>query len=171
MAQRQGELSSVRHSILERRDVDLRGKKMKKLITLAIVLTIALTVVTCGGGTGTPTVTFDGGKCRYDGPKKISADKFTVNFNVENRDREKYGLYIVTLDQGKTLADLDAWPSTDPPPWVYIVAGTDVGPGSRSEVTVDMTKSPQFKSPIFLVCLSAPPEAKITTMGPVEVGQ
>jgi len=111
------------------------------------------------------TVTFDGNECTYDGPDTVSAGEITVNWNIKDQDHEKFGLAIVTLDEGKTLENLDVWPSVDKPPWATLVAFAETRPGSLSPMVADVTEGP-----IFLVCFTAYPERKIGVLGPVEVG-
>ena len=94
----------------------------------------------------------------FDGP-------IIVNWNIENQDREKFGLAIVTLDEGKTFENLDVWPSVDKPPWATLVAFAEACPGSLSPMVADVTEGP-----IFLVCFTAYPEAKIGVLGPVGDG-
>jgi len=112
------------------------------------------------------TVTFTGEKCSYDGPQQVTAGEIVVDWIVDNEDHDRYGLAVVTLDEGKTFADLDAWPSTDQPPWLQLVDFADVGPGSRLLMVADVEQGP-----IYFVCFTAYPETKMGTLGPVEVGE
>jgi hypothetical protein len=110
------------------------------------------------------TITFHGNGCTYDGPEMVSVGQIVANWNIENQDHEKCGLAIVTLDEGKTFEDLDAWPSVDKPPWATLVSFAETGPGGDSPAVADVTDGP-----IFLVCFTAYPEAKVGVLGPVEV--
>ncbi len=111
------------------------------------------------------TVTFVGPQCTYDGPAKVPAGRITVNWDTD-KSHETFGLAVLTLNKGKTLADLAAWPSTNQPPWTTLVAFRDTGPGSRSKEDIDVSEGP-----IFLVCFTASPEKKMGVLGPIEVGK
>ena len=111
------------------------------------------------------TVTFEGGKCAYAGPKVVQLGEINVTMDVKDRDRQVYAVYLLTLDQGKTISDLDAWPSTDKPAWAQIVGGSESGlAGQRNTFAATVQKGP-----IYLACFSKPPEAKIGALGPIEV--
>ena len=110
------------------------------------------------------TITFPENGCTYAGPEAVSAGQITVNWDIENQGYEKCGLAIVTLDEGKTFKDLDAWPSVDKPPWAKLVTFAEARPGGHSTAVASVTEGP-----IFLVCFTASPEAKVGVLGPVEV--
>jgi len=144
------------------------------------VIWIILFVIGCGAPTATPelptptptptqvttnmTVTYDGNECTYDGPQSVPAGKISVDWVVKNKDHDKFGLVIATLNEGKTFEDLDQWPSTDPPPWLTIVNGWETPPDSRKQVTAQITKGP-----FYFVCFYSPPDTKYGTLGPVAV--
>jgi inosine-uridine nucleoside N-ribohydrolase len=109
-------------------------------------------------------VTFDGGKCVYTGPQVIKAGRITIDWVVENKDYEKYGLVIVTLNEGKTFADLDQWPSSDPPPWLTVTNVWEAPAGSRKQVTAQITRGP-----FYFVCFYSPPDTKYGALGPIVV--
>ena len=143
---------------------------MKKLLFGLVIVT--LLVSACGGGekaSPTPvpptmTVTFDGNECTYDGPDTVSAGQITVNWNIKGQARDGYALAIVTLDEGKTFEDLDAWPSIGAPSWATVVAFKEEFPANLSPFVADVTEGP-----IYLVCFTAHPRAKTGVLGPVEV--
>jgi hypothetical protein len=113
------------------------------------------------------TVTFEGNLCTYDGPKAIPAGENSVIMDVKDQSKESYAVFILTLDQGKTLDDLKALPAdADHPSWSHIVGGSEEGrPGKRNtfKVTVE-------KEPIYLVCVApAPPGLIVGVLGPVDV--
>ena len=112
------------------------------------------------------TVTFDGDQCVYRGPDEVPAGRIAVILDVEDqKEHEEYGLAVVTLDEGKTFEDLDAWPSTDPPRWVQLHGLLEEIPqGSRAEMTVIA-----FEGPLFLVCFTAYPITKSGALGPIEI--
>jgi lysophospholipase L1-like esterase len=112
------------------------------------------------------TVTFDGDQCIYKGPDQVPAGRISVILDVKDqKDHEEYGLAVLTLDEGKTFEDLDAWSSTDRPPWSQLHGLLEEIPqGSRAETTVTA-----FEGPLFLVCFTAYPVTKSGTLGPIAV--
>jgi hypothetical protein len=110
------------------------------------------------------TVIFEGDVCSYEGPTTIPAGRVNVNWAIKGRARDGYALAVVTLDEGKTFEDLNAWPSVGQPPWAELVALEERFPDSLSPFVADVTEGP-----VFLVCLTADPEAKVGVLGPVEV--
>jgi hypothetical protein len=137
----------------------------------AMGLIILLAVAACRGGEGEsaassaePTVIFAGDECTYDGPGTVPAGQVSVNWDVEGQPRDLYGLAIVTLHEGKTFEDLDAWPSIGAPSWARVLRFAERAPDDRSPVVADVSEGP-----IFLVCFTADPKAKIGVLGPLEV--
>ncbi len=111
------------------------------------------------------TVTFEGGKCTYAGPKVVQPGEINVAMDVKDLDKQAYAVYVLTLNQDKTINDLDAWPSTDKPTWAQIVSGSESGlSGQRNTFAATVQKGP-----LYLACFSKPPEAKIGALGPIEV--
>ena len=140
-----------------------------KLLNLIIGLVLVLPLlVACGSSkpnsVTTPTISIDGDKCTYTGPQSIPTGKVTIDWVVNNKDHDKYGLVIVTLNEGKTFEDIDKWPSSDPPPWITIVGIAEAAPNSRQQVTAQITEGP-----IYFVCFYSPPDTKFDTSGPVAV--
>jgi len=92
---------------------------MKKQCLALMVLLIALL-----GCQAQPepamTLVFDGDICSYKGPTTLPAGPVKVNWKIEGPPREGYAVALLTLDGGKAFEDLDAWPSTDQPPWSYL---------------------------------------------------
>jgi inosine-uridine nucleoside N-ribohydrolase len=115
------------------------------------------------GATAKMSVAIEGDKCTYSGPKNIATGQIAIDWNVDNA-HGKYALVVATLDKDKTFADLDAWPSTDQPPWLQIVTYVEATSGNHSTVTADVEDGP-----IYIVCFTAPPEEKMGTLGPIEV--
>jgi hypothetical protein len=111
-------------------------------------------------------VTFEGDECVYEGPEKVPAGRISFVLNVKDqKDYEEYGLAVLTLDEGKTFEDLDAWSSTDQPPWTHLHGLLEQIPqGSQAERTVTA-----FEGPLFVVCFSAYPITKVDTLGPIKV--
>lgn len=148
------------------------------LLRMVVPALILLLVAACGSPapTATPvpptptpaaadmTLTFSGGQCTYGGPQSVPAGKLTVDLVVEDKDHDKFGLAMVTLNEGKTFEDLNQWPSADPPPWLTIINVWEILPGSTKQVSVQVTNGP-----LYFVCFYAPPDTKYGTLGPVAV--
>jgi hypothetical protein len=155
------------------KSTSLRGLRETAWQIVAIGLIIAVMAAACADGKGEAgtvadeiTVTFDGDQCSYNGSARVPARQITVILDVEDqKDYDEYGLAVVTLAEGKTFEDLDAWPSAGKPPWAQLHGLLDEVPqGSRSEMAVTA-----FEGPLFLVCFTAHPIAKTGVLGPVEV--
>jgi len=114
------------------------------------------------------TVTFSGDACTYDGSATIPAGPVTVNWAIKGQPRDGYALAIVTLDEGKTFEDLDAWPSVGKPPWAELVAMEERFPEEQSPDNLSFVAE-VTEGPIFLVCFTADPDAKVGVLGPVDV--
>ncbi len=93
------------------------GETAWRIVAIGLVIVVMATACVGGKGeTGTVageiTVPFDGDQCAYNGPARAPAGQITVILDVEDQtDYDEYGLAVVTLDEGKTFDDLDAWPS------------------------------------------------------------
>ncbi len=64
-----------------------------------------------------PTLTFATNKCSYSGPTSLSG-AFSLNIVFPAKNPPLSGYALVTLKNGKTFADLKAYPSSDPPNWL-----------------------------------------------------
>ena len=115
------------------------------------------------------TVGFDGDARSYEGPTTIPAGMVNVNARITRELREGYALGIATLDEGKTFEDLDAWPSTDQPPWLDLHAFRDTPEGDPDDLLPFSFYANEAKSPFLVVCFTREPEAKVGFFGPVEV--
>ncbi len=118
------------------------------------------------------TITFDGDQCMYDGPDTLpSGQRIKTVLDVTDQDAyENYGFAVVTLYGDKTMADLEAWPSADQPPWTKLYSITfsdDVSPQS-TRVEDDAWL---VDGPIYLVCFTATDQEvfKSDVVGPIEV--
>jgi len=110
------------------------------------------------------TVTFAEDKCTYKAAQQLPLGQVGIDWIVEDKNHDKFGLAVLTLDQGKSIKDLAAWTSTDQPPWSQLVAFHEAAPGSRSIVTAEVEEGP-----IYFVCFTAYPEMILGALGPIEV--
>lgn len=110
------------------------------------------------------TITFRNGTCDYDGPSDIPAGMVKMKLIIEEDNEEAMqGVAVVTatLEEGKTIEDLRAWPSTDQPPWTNILALYELFPGAlEKEFTLRIPAGSAY-----FVCFY--PEAKIGAHGPL----
>ena len=113
-------------------------------------------------------ITFDGDQCIYNGPDSVPADDITVVLDVEDQTAyEEYGVAVVTLQEGKTFEDLDAWSSTSPPSWATVHTTIDQVPqGNHAEATMHVIEP---NEPLYFVCFTAYPIVKSGTLGPIEI--
>ena len=99
------------------------------------------------------TITFDGDQCVYNGPDALPPkQRINTVLDVTDQDAyDSYGFAVVTLYGDKTLADLEAWPSTDQPPWTKLYSLTsDIPQGTRFEEDAWLVDGP-----IYVVCFTA----------------
>jgi pyrimidine-specific ribonucleoside hydrolase len=149
----------------------------KSILSRMIFPALILLLVSCSTPSSTPippptptlapadmTVTFDGSKCTYDGPQSVPAGEVTVDWAVKNKDHDKFGLAMVTLNEGKTFDDLDQWPSSDPPSWLTLINVWETPPDSMIQVSARITNGP-----FYFVCFYSPPDTKYGALGPVAV--
>jgi hypothetical protein len=157
--------------------------QLKKLFVITI--TALLLAAGCSSkGTGmtpkTPqdpapaiTVTFEGGKCAYAGPKTVpSGQVINVTMDVKDQDKVAYAVYFMSLDAGKTFDDLKeaAMKLSAPPSWAHTEGASEGGlPGKINTFTTFITKG--LKGPLYLLCFSKPPDNLIGSYGPIEASQ
>jgi hypothetical protein len=150
---------------------------MNSKITFRIIggLLTLLFLIGCNTSTQAPnpTLTFTQGKCTYSGPQTNSAAAFMVSLVLANKNTPESGFALVTLSSGKTIADLKAWPSTDPPAWLTDI--DDEGYISKdTNFPYDLTKYSYWHQgePLYLVCFQLDSKAtvqKIGAFGPINV--
>jgi hypothetical protein len=154
---------------------------MKRQLARLLVIVAAMTLALAGcaplaapaptqpsfpEATPTPadiTVTMVGGTCKLEGTKQVYPDTFSIALVGGDRSVEFYGLAVVSLDEGKTLADLEgAGPAQ--PPWVRLLTDFSTAPGQRTVQSVKVDANP-----VFVVCFTSPPDKEIGALGPIEI--
>jgi hypothetical protein len=105
-------------------------------------------------------VTTKAGECIFEGPLAFPAGP--IKIHVSNDDAEKAAYVgVIMLDEGKTIADLEAWPDTMPPDWVQLLgADVDLDAGKEGETMVELGDTP-----LYLVFIEAPPLKKLGRLG------
>lgn len=155
--------------------------KIKYFLTIGgSMLTILFLLNACGQsplvsqtqGPPEATLTFSGDACTYNGPKSLPG-KFDLNVVVEGGGETMYGYVITTLMEGKTIEDLQAWPSTDPPAWLKNLL-KDTGPvfgSGNAKQNADLFSNAAYAGePIYFVCFAdSPTPRKIGALGPIEI--
>ena len=142
--------------------------KLRKYVFAALILMF----LASGCGTNeTPecslTITFKGNKCTYNGVKSVAAGEVSFTMVDKNQDLD-VAMIVLTLDEGKTIDDLNALPPNtgEDPKWSHRVGEADrhVRPGERYTF-----KATIETGPIYLVCFSGSPELITGVLGPFEV--
>jgi hypothetical protein len=115
------------------------------------------------------TITFDpGNKCSLEGTDWIVPGLFQYDFVVNDTTYQTYYVAIVTLGEGKKLADLQALPDTyyAQPGFTDIVQMDFENPGSFSHHTIKIDKGP-----LYFACFVAGPNEplRINEFGPLNV--
>jgi len=166
-------------------EIDKRRSKMSKLNLpsgksvvkvwwlIAVVLLLTLTLAACSSPDATPsaspseiTVTFEGDECIYNGPESVPAGRIPILLDVRDQTaHEEYFVGVSTLDEGKTYDDLVAAPfETGLPLWVHDQGSVSADKGTSQSTTVIL-----YEGPMYLVCLTTPPDQKTGVLGPVEI--
>ena len=136
-------------------------------------LLVVAVVAACGGAQTTPTpeptgitVTFEGDNCVYHGPAGVPAGRISVMLDVQDATaHETYAVGMATLDEGKTLEDLEAWPWTDDAPlWLRDHGVIEADQGASEEATITL-----FEGPLYLVCFTASPDRAANVLGPIAI--
>ena len=109
-------------------------------------------------------VTFTDVGCAYTSPAPLTAGEIVIELVVEDTRFEDYALVVGTLDPGKTVADLQAWPSMDEPPWFNYITHGEARKGGRTYFVAEVQAGP-----LHMGCLADPPATKTGALGPIEV--
>ncbi len=125
--------------------------------------------------TPTLTLTIHENNCTFDGPKTIPDGDFMIKLVIEEQKPTESGYALVTLEKGKTIEDLKAWPSADQPAWVVLVHGVHELAGGTHTYTYNPTKFTEnalfHGGPYYLACFRTDPNtgsvAKIGAFGPI----
>ena len=111
---------------------------------------------------------FRNGTCDYDGPSSVPGNQVKIKMVLEERNEDAMqGVAVVaaTLDEGKSLQDLQEWPTPDKPDWANIVNLFELSPGSlEKEFTLRLPKEP-----VYFACFY--PDAKIGAHGPLTINK
>jgi hypothetical protein len=116
-----------------------------------------------------PTLTFGEDGCIYNGPQELP-EKFDLTWTVEDLGRNEYFYFVVTLDEGKTLADLSSITLKDNDPWVHAQRyGNTISPGTVTK-TIDLNAHASFEEgPIYFACAFSLDEGLEGAAGPIEI--
>ena len=119
-------------------------------------------------------VTFDpGGKCSMDVKNPITESSWGYEIVVNDDTYQNYAVTALTLDQGKTLKDLQDWNKANattgnPPPFVSLKTIDVVSPLTSTVHMIELTGDP-----IYFVCVVQGPvdQTVIDEFGPVKLTQ
>lgn len=94
-------------------------------LTLLVVLGLFLTAC---GSSDELRLTWDGDSCTYQGPTQVNAGPVTLDF--VNESEEEFRVYLMILDEGKTVQDvidgIGPEPATgSPPDWTHSMGTWD----------------------------------------------
>ncbi len=112
------------------------------------------------------TVTFAGGTCTMDGPQQVpEGTRLVIDWNLVDKDYVLPGLCLLTVDAGKTMADLVAAPGFPQPAWAHLVGSCW---DHRGGGTKTVQSPPLRTGPVYLACFKSE-KTKIGVLGPIEV--
>jgi hypothetical protein len=116
-------------------------------------------------------------ECTLNGPMTIPDGEFMIKLVINEQQATESGYALVTLEDGKTIEDLKAWPTAAQPPWVVLLDGVHELMGGTHTYTYNPTEftynANYHGGPYYLACFRANPDteiiAKIGAFGPIEV--
>jgi len=135
---------------------------MNKCKWFILGLFFILAAASCTPAAHAITVTTEGGKCALDGPGRLAAGEVMFIWDIQDPAPPVHGLWILSLEQGKTKQDLVDYLNVDfldvfPPDWVQYQGDIFPGsPGSHNEKTLFLDARP-----IYLICMAG--ESSINT--------
>ncbi len=95
------------------------------------------------------TVTFsDGDRCTLEGDSSVKAGALQYEIYADSQEHPFYWLALVTLDNGKTLADLQAIPASDiaQPDFSHLLVANFETRDSHSTILINVDKGPLYFS-------------------------
>jgi hypothetical protein len=111
------------------------------------------------------TVTVAGGTCTTDNPIALKAGEVKLTWDVQDEDKNQYGLTLFTLDTNKDILDLMvATFEQQPPSWGDMLLYKELDPGKSETYSFNLEKGP-----LYLICWSKPPDLPIGNSGPITV--
>ena len=113
-------------------------------------------------------ITFDkGDKCSMKVINPITSPELNYEIVTNDPTYQDYMVVYMTLDPGKTLADLEAWTIADSPPFAHSLGLDIASPASRTAHAIWTLPVGQ----LYFSCLVQGPDALklIGSVGPVEV--
>ncbi len=110
-----------------------------------------------------------GDKCTLEGPQSIPTGFDSVQWIVESKEHEQYGLAMASLNPGKTMDDVRALPPTylDPPmfaQWTGQIFQSE--PGNNQQVVFSV---PKVAGNYYFACFYRFPSTRFGDVGPVKV--
>ena len=102
-----------------------------------------------------------------EGTQQVPAGAtLVVHWTLEDTNYTLPGLCFVTVDAGKTLADLEAAPGYPQPSWVHLSYG-DCWPMDYG-LTTTVGQVVMNTGPVYIACFRSQ-TSKIGVLGPIEV--
>jgi hypothetical protein len=152
------------------------GRCLSATLVLVAILALLASCSFPGASVAPMTVSFGDGKCTYAGPKQVPLGQITVNLNDDGRGHTTYGVWIATLDPGKTLDDVKAEPTGDAPPWVHEVDAVGPAPAGVSITHITDLAAPLITEvkqgdAIYVLCFTRQPLTPAGNWGSITVGK
>jgi hypothetical protein len=121
------------------------------------------------------TLTINEMECTLDGPMTIPYGEFMINLVINEQKPTESGYALARLVDGKTIKDLQAWPTMEQPPWLIVINGVHETAGGSHTYSYDLRQIPTYSGePLFIVCArmtDSGDTAKLGAFGPIEVGK
>ncbi len=114
-------------------------------------------------------INFDpGDKCTLSSLSSHTKGLLYYHVQVNDQAHASYAVIISNVDEGKTLADVQAYPknATSGPSWLHAIQEKYVEPGSNSYDAINITAGPIYVS-CFVEGKNGP--ERIADFGPIEI--
>jgi len=157
--------------------MEMHMKKINILFPLTMLVVILFMAVSLLAActSSRMIVKFTENGCTYDGPASIPFGKFKVNWIVNDQKHNKTGLVIITLAEGKTIADLKADHGVVPPQWVNILwidqenaFGSELENVRSYSYEHDLQTQVNYHGePLYMVCGNE--QGMTDPLGPIEI--
>ena len=146
------------------------SKRMIELLMVCLMLSATVLTACDASASKTPTLIFNSDSCTYEGPKTLPSTFTMVSRASEFKEDEWYIYVILTLDEGKTLKDLQNLKDDEgQPEWANIIS-RDLSDPTEKEISKvhNLKVNALYQGePIYIVCFNN--GGNIGAIGPIQV--
>lgn len=104
----------------------------------------------------TLTLTITDNECTFEGPATFPHAVLTINVMMKEQKQTESGYALGMLKEGKTIDDLQAYPSAVQPDWFTLIHGVHEYVNGLHTYTYDYSNV-ATNPPLYLVCFNSDP--------------